>query len=98
MWHRDGSPRTFLRRPTAWKCILGDLLGRMEWEDHLVWAQNSGRVGSIGSRGRRQVPGEPSGPAWGPDTGGSEPEEVVVQILSSDLWSFILGFPLIHGA
>lgn len=34
----------------------------------------------------------PPGAGWGPDTWGSEPEEVAVRILSSDLRSFIFHF------
>lgn len=57
-----------------------------------------GKGGICRVGGRRQVPGEPTGPGWGTDTWGSGPEEAVVQILSADLWSFIFLFAFIRRA
>lgn len=71
---------------------LGDARTRIQVT--LGVLQSQGRVGSNSIVGERWVSGEPTEVGQGSATWDSEPEEVVVQILTSNLQAFIFRFRL----
>lgn len=86
-----GTPGHPSRDPGPGNATLGEVLG-LGYEWHLVRGAELGKLGIKWGQG--------GGGGWhprgvqvgGPDTWGSEPEEVAARILTSDPWSFIFHF------